>query len=117
MKYLLLLFADETGYAKMSPEEMKAALASFARHNADLSEAGVLLHGEPLQPSGTARTLRASRGEVEVSDGPFTESKEQLGGYYVIDVGSVDEAVKWAQKCPVVHFGAVEVRGLNPRIE
>ena len=115
MKFMILLYADEAGFEQLSPEEMKAAMASFAAYNEQLAEGGVLLHGEPLTPSRAAKTLRMQQGRVVTTDGPFAESKEQMGGYYVLEVQSEQEAIEWASKCPVLYSGAVEVRALVPR--
>jgi hypothetical protein len=116
MQFMMLLYADEASYSKMSPEEMKQAMAGFAQYNRDLASAGVLKHGEPLKPSHTARTLRMKQGKVVGTDGPFAESKEQLGGYYVLEVRSEQEAIEWASRCPVLYGGTVEVRELLPRL-
>lgn len=116
MRFMMLLYANEAAYAKMSPEEMKQAMAGFGRYNRELAEAGVLKHGEPLKPSFTARTLHMKEGKVVTTDGPFTESKEQLGGYYVLEVKDEGEAIRWASKCPVLYGGTVEVRELLPQI-
>ena len=117
MRYLVLLYADESGFAKLSPEEMKSALASFAKYNEQLAKAGVLVHGEQLKPSAQAKSLRMKDGKVATTDGPFTESKEQLGGYYVLDVRDEREALDWARRCPIIYSGTVEVRELIPRPE
>ena len=115
MKFLILLYADESQFAKLSPEEMNAAMASFASYNAKLAEAGVLAHGEPIRPSHETKTLRMEKGKPVTLDGPFAETKEQLGGYYVLDVKDEAEAVHWASQCPVLYSGVVEVRGLMGR--
>lgn len=116
MKFLILLYADESQFANLSPEEMKAAMAGFASYNQKLIEAGVLSHGEPLRPSSETKTLSMKQGNVTVVDGPFTESKEQLGGYYVLEVADEAEAIRWAKECPILYSGSVEVRELMARI-
>lgn len=75
---------------------------------------GVLRHGEQLHPSGTAKTLRAVQGKVVSTDGPFAETKEQVGGYYVLETTEAD-AIAWATKCPAVYGGAIEIRAIVPR--
>jgi len=117
MKFMLLLHADEAGWSQFSPEEMKAAIATYAAYNRELAESGALVHGEQLKPSATTKTVSARKGEVSITDGPFAESKEQMGGYYVVDVESEAEAIAWAQKCPAVHYGWIEVRELIPRAD
>jgi len=76
MQFMMLLYANEASYAKMTPEDMKKAMAGFAQYNKDLRAAGILKHGEPLKPSLTARTLTMRQGKVVSTDGPFSESKE-----------------------------------------
>jgi len=115
MQYLILLYADEESFAKMSPDEMKAALAGFAEYNRKLGASGVLRHGEQLQGSRSAKSIKMKAGKVVTLDGPFSESKEQLGGYYVIETATEAEAIEWASKCPIVYSGTVEVRALIPR--
>jgi hypothetical protein len=117
MKFMLLLHADEAGWADFSPEEMKAAIATYAAYNRELAEAGVLVQGEQLKPSATTKTVSGRKGELAVVDGPFAESKEQMGGYYVLEVDGESDAIAWAEKCPAVHYGWVEVRELIPRPE
>ena len=116
MQYMLLLYGNEAGWAKMSEDEMKAAMASYAEFNKELAASGVLSHGEQLRPSATATTLRVVHGKVVSTDGPFAEAKEQVGGYYVLDTTEAD-AIAWASKCPAVYGGAIEVRALVPRPE
>jgi hypothetical protein len=117
MKFMVLLYANEAGYAKMTPEQLKQAMTGFAQYNKDLAAAGVLKHGEPLKPSHVARTLRFNEGKVVSTDGPFAESKEQLGGYYVFDTRDEAEALTWAGRCPILFGGgSVEVRELMPQL-
>lgn len=112
MQYLLMLYGTEAGWAKLSPDEMKAAMAGYAAYNKELGASGIMRHGEQLKPSRTAKTLRMAGGKVATTDGPFAESKEQLGGYYVIEVATEAEALHWASKCPALHGGSIEVREL-----
>ena len=81
-----------------------------------MHEAGILLAGDQLQPTSASTTLRFQTGKVIPTDGPFAETKEQLGGYYTIDVPNLDEAVKWAARCPAAQGGSIEVRpvGVTP---
>jgi len=108
MKYMFMLFGDEESWAGMSDEERQA---EYARHGAfaeALVAAGKIPAGEELAPSHTATTLRLDAGG-EVTDGPFVESKEQLGGFYIIDCADLDEALAWARKLPMFG-GAIEIR-------
>jgi hypothetical protein len=116
MQFMMLLYANEAAYAEMTPDEMKQAMAGYAQYNKDLRAAGVLRHGEPLKPSHTARSLSVKQGKVVSTDGPFAESKEQLGGYHVIEVKDEAEAMMWARKCPNLSIGTVEVRGLGQQV-
>ena len=102
MKYILLLYGIEGG--EDSPESMEA----WAAFDAETEAAGVLAGGEALEPTVEARTLRVESGEI--TDGPFAETKEQLGGYYVLDCADIDEALRWAAKVPIDPRGAIEVR-------
>lgn len=115
MQYMLLLYGNEQGFAQMTPEQLKQSFAAFMAYNQELIQAGVLRGGEQLRPSHTARTLRSKGGQVVQTDGPFAETKEQLGGYYLLEVKDEAEALAWAAKCPSAQFGAVEVRELIPR--
>ena len=110
MKYLLTLYRDESRFADMSPEEMQQGMQRWDAYTREASEAGVHLGGEGLQPSATATTVRIGQsGDQIVSDGPFAETKEQLGGYYLLDCEDLDEALAWAKRIPMPG-GTVEVR-------
>ena len=112
MQYLLTLYADESGWTKMTPEQQQQGVAAYAAYTQALQAAGVLKGSNRLRPSATATTLRTTNGKVQVLDGPFIDSKEQLGGYYLIDVPDLDAALSWASKCPSVGHGIVEVRAI-----
>ncbi len=114
MKYILLIYGEEAAWADMSPEDMSRIYAEHAAFGEALAAAGAMVGGEELKPSSTATTLRFTNSGVTMTDGPFVETKEQLGGYYVIDVPSLDEALAWARKMPGCGAGAiVEVRPIN----
>jgi hypothetical protein len=110
MKYLLTIYIDETSYATMTPEESGRVMAGYGAFGREAQEAGVLLGGEGLQPTATATTVRVRDGETMLTDGPFAETREQLGGYYLLDCADLDEAARWAAKIPHAAEGAVEVR-------
>jgi hypothetical protein len=112
MQYLLTLYSDETGWANMTPEQQKQGLAAYMAYSEALKSAGVLVNSNRLRPSSTATTLRATNGKTQVLDGPFADSKEQLAGYYLIDVKDLDAAMAWAGRCPAVNHGVVEVRAI-----
>jgi hypothetical protein len=110
MKYLLSIYADESIWADASPEqagEVMAAYQAFGRDAAD-----VILAGDALQPTSTATTVRVRDGERLVTDGPFAETREQFGGYYLIDVPDLDTALAVAAKIPDAARGSIEVRPL-----
>ena len=112
MQYMLLLHADSTAFMKMKPEEMEQAMGAYTAYTDALKTAKVFVAGDRLKPSSTASTVRVSDGKTKVKDGPFAETKEQLGGYYLIEVPDLDAALKWAAKCPGAHHGIVEVRAV-----
>ena len=110
MKYLLLLFGDESSWADMTDEEAGAELAAYERYGEEATKAGVFVAGEGLQPTSTATTMRIAGGERILSDGPFAETKEQLGGFYVLDCKDLDDALAWAERCPASGSGSIEIR-------
>jgi len=107
MRYVLFLY-DTEDFQEMDAEAQAAIVGEYAAYSALLEKAGAFVAGEPLDHSSAARTLRAS-GTVE--DGPYSDTKEQLGGFYVIEAESLDAALDWARKCPShAHGGHIEVR-------
>jgi hypothetical protein len=110
MKYLLTIYADESRFASMTPADTGAMMKAYNRFGTEAQEAGVLLGGEGLQPTATATTVRVRDGETLLTDGPFIETREALGGYYLIDCADLDEATRWAAKIPDAAGGAIEVR-------
>jgi hypothetical protein len=112
MEYMFLIYSDEAEWFNLSPEAMKAAYGEYMKYTKELVDSGVMRGGAELKPVSTATTLKVRNGKVQTTDGPFIETKEQLGGYYLIDVPNLDEALKWAAKCPGAQHGSVEVRPL-----
>ena len=114
MKYMLLIYGDEAAGTErlqaMSPEEQEQMMDSWWSYTRELQEAGVHVADDALQPTATARTITVEDGERLVTDGPFAETKEQLGGFYVIDVESEEQALDWAARVPSHPHGRVEVR-------
>jgi hypothetical protein len=110
MKYLLTIYSDETRYRDLSPEEGQKLMAAYEAFGREADQAGVLLGGEGLEPSATATTVRVRDGERMLTDGPFAETREQLGGYYLLDCRDLDDAIAWAAKIPDAATGGVEVR-------
>jgi hypothetical protein len=110
MHYLLTIYADESFWTDASPEEVGQLMAAYGALGEEMKAAGVILGGEGLQTSSTATTVKVRDGETIVTDGPFAETREQLGGYYLIDAKDLDEAIRWAAKIPDAVRGTVEVR-------
>jgi hypothetical protein len=110
MRYTLLLHYAEMTSEDLGAEAIEEGQRAFQSYAAALDAAGVLLAAEVLQPSGTTTTVRMTDGGLRVQDGPFADTKEQLGGTFVIDVADLDAALQWAGKAPSVAWGAVEVR-------
>ncbi len=110
MRYTILLHYPEMTPEELGPEGLERGQRAFAAYAATLHAAGVLVSGEVLQPSSATTTLRTVDGVLQVQDGPFADTKEQLGGTFVVDVPDLDAALAWARKAPSVEWGAVEVR-------
>jgi hypothetical protein len=127
MKYMLMLYADEKTGAAIPPEQMAKAMDILGAYQAALTKAGAFVATNALAPTWDAKTIRMEGGEVardgtfsnqggelRVHDGPYAETREQLGGYYIIDVADMDEAIKWASRCPAAQWGSIEVRPYHP---
>jgi hypothetical protein len=110
MRYILMICTDETAIAALSPEEGSAAMAEYAAFSEEMGRRGVLQGGERLRPTTDATTVQVRDGEVLVADGPFAETKEQIGGYYVVDCKDLDEAIDVASQIPGARHGTIEVR-------
>jgi hypothetical protein len=107
MKYMLLVYLDENA---LNEDERQACYRDSARFAQDLSASGNYLDASPLQPIATATSVRLRNGKKLVTDGPFTETREQLGGYYLIDAEDLDEAIGIAARVPVANVGTIEIR-------
>ena len=114
MQYALLIYDDEKAWATMAEDERNAVYGEYFAYTNELRASGGYIDGNPLQPTSTATTVRIRNGEQVVTDGPFAETKEQLGGYYVIEADSADDAVAWAAKIPGARYGTIEVRPVMP---
>ncbi|MEM7801000.1 MAG: YciI family protein [Chloroflexota bacterium] len=110
MKYLLLIYSDDSKTANMPPEVATAFMEEFKQYTRDMMEAGIRLGGEALQPTSTATTIHVEDGKTMTTHGPFAETKEQLGGFYLIDVENLDQAIEWAAKIPGARYGKIEIR-------
>ncbi len=112
MQYLLMLYSDESGFNAMTPTQQREGVAAYTAFTEALTKAGALKGSNRLASSAVATTLRIENGKTRVLDGPFADTKEQLGGYYLIDVADLDAALAWAARCPTANHGVVEVRPL-----
>jgi hypothetical protein len=110
MKFIALIYNDESNYADATPEDVAATFQAHGVFGEESREAGVFAGGDGLQPAATATTVRVRDGERMLTDGPFAETKEQLGGFYALECKDLDEALAWAAKIPEAKFGAIEVR-------
>jgi hypothetical protein len=110
MKYAITIYGDESARESATEEQRNATSEAYAVLTQEMQQKGVIVAGEGLYPTQTATTVRVRSGEKDVTDGPFAETKEQLGGFYVLDVKDLDEAIEWAAKIPGAETGSVEVR-------
>lgn len=110
MRYTFLLYSTETDPADAAPEQMEQSLAAYGAYIKSLKDAGVFIDTDWLQPSTSATTISLKTGSRQVQDGPYADTKEQLGGYFVVEVPDLDAALAWAEKCPAAQYGIVEVR-------
>jgi hypothetical protein len=112
MKYMLLIYVNEAAMQAARTESAESVSAPYLAYTEAMAKAGVLLGGNRLRPTQSASTVRIADGKTKVLDGPYAETKEQLGGYYMIDVPDLDAALSWAARCPGAQHGVVEVRPL-----
>ncbi len=112
MKYLLLMYADESIVSKYSKEDLQAAASAWYAFMEEAKAAGVLLDNNGLDPSTNAITVRVREGKTLITDGPFAETHEQLGGHSLVNCADLDEASRWAEKIPTAKYGSVEIRPL-----
>jgi hypothetical protein len=110
MRYLCLIYEDEKKWAAMSKQESDALMAEYFAFGDSIKKSGHSLGGEALQPVHTATTVRVRNGKLSTTDGPFAETKEQLGGFYLINAKDLSDAVTVAARIPSARFGCVEVR-------
>jgi hypothetical protein len=110
MKYMLLIYSEEARLKSASEEEVGRILAAYRAYSDAVRDAGILVASDRLKPTTTATTVRVAEGKTSVLDGPYAETKEQLGGYFLIDVPDLDAAISWAARCPGAARGTMEVR-------
>lgn len=114
MQYMLLIYNNEAGMRTAPEGAIKQMSAAYESYTKALMSAGVLKAGDRLRPTSDATTVRVADGKSQVLDGPYADTKEQLAGYYLIDVPDLDAALSWAAKCPGAAIGALEVRPVWP---
>lgn len=110
MQYMLMIHTNEKAFQALSKAETEAAMAAYGAYTKAITEAGVRVASDRLHPTSTATVVRVQNGKAQVLNGPYAEVKEQLGGYYLIDVPDLDAAIAWAARCPGAQHGAIEVR-------
>jgi hypothetical protein len=110
MQYMLLIYADEAAMLSATEAQMTERMAAYGAYGEALRKAGVVVSANRLKPTATATTVRLANGKSEVLNGPYAETREQLGGYFLIDVVDLDAALAWAARCPGASHGSVEVR-------
>ena len=110
MEYMLMIFQSESGRQAISKSDEAKMMAAYGAYTEAMRKAGVMSAGNRLQPSASATTVRVADGKSKVLNGPYAETKEQLGGYYVINVPDLDAALSWAARCPGASSGTIEVR-------
>jgi hypothetical protein len=129
MKYMLMLYADEKAGARIPDDQMAAALETLGAYGEALRKAGAFVATAALAPTTDAKTLRMEGGnvvaghgtflnqggELRVQDGPYAETREQFGGYFIIDAPDMEAALDWARKCPAAQWGPIEVRPYHPQ--
>jgi len=113
MKYMLLIMGDERAM-QATPIDDTGMSPAYHAFNAAMVKAGVYVGGERLRPTETATTVKVRDKKAVVLAGPYADTQEQLGGYYLIDVPDLDQAIEWAKQCPAAQFGTIEVRPIWP---
>ena len=114
MQYMLLIYGDENARGAATKEQMSQMYAAYGAYTDAMKKAGVFKAGDPLEASSAATTVRAPEGKTKVLNGPYAETKEQLGGYYLIEAADLDSALSWAARCPGAQVGSIEVRPVRP---
>lgn len=119
MKYMLLIYRDEAAMQRMSEQAMAETMGAYLAYTKALRDSGAFIAGDRLGPSASATTVRLSDGRTQVLNGPYAETREQLGGSYIIEVPDLDAALAWAARCPGAQHGVLEVRPIpaQPRVE
>ena len=114
MQFALLVYESPEAFAARNGSETEPYIGAWRAYYKALVEAGIYVGGDPLEVPETATTVRLKEGKRRVQDGPFADTKEQLGGFIILELASLDAALDWAARCPTASAGAVEVRPLAP---
>jgi hypothetical protein len=109
-RYIALIYTDESRDADAKPEDMQRMMDAYNAYTAAIQKAGVMETGDALEGTNVATTVRVRNGQRQTTDGPFAETKEQLGGFYILKCKDLDEAIEWASKIPASEYGSIEVR-------
>jgi hypothetical protein len=110
MRYLCLIYENEKGWESLPPAESEAIMGEYFAFTEDIRSKGQMVVGEALQPTQTATTVRVRNGKISTTDGPFAETKEQLGGFYLVEAQDLNEAIQIASRIPSARHGSIEVR-------
>jgi hypothetical protein len=110
MKYMLLIYSNETAMEEISKADEEKTIAAYGAYTEAMTKAGALVAANRLRPTSMASTVRVANGKTEVLNGPYAETREQLGGFYMIEVPDLDGALAWAARCPGAAYGTIEVR-------
>jgi hypothetical protein len=116
VQYVILIYESPEDFASQSPERREAVMSPWRAYYKALVDAGVYVMGAPLQPDATATTIRVKGGQRQVQDGPYADTKEQLGGFIILELPSLDAALEWAARCPTAATGALEIRPVSEEI-
>ena len=117
MKYALLIYENPQAFASRTSDGSDPYTSAWRAYHKALEQSGAFVGGDPLQVPETATTIRIKDGKRGVQDGPFADTKEQLGGFTILELPSLDAALEWAARCPAASYGAVEVRALAPELK
>ena len=115
MQYILMDYVKDAGWRELTNDEQEHWLGAYVAYVEAMSAAGILKSGNGLQPASTATTVRVANGKTQVLDGPYADTKEQLGGFHIIEVADLDAAISWAARCPTALHGVVEVRPVSEK--
>jgi len=113
MKYILLIYSSDQAWAALTPAQLQAVMGQYGTFTQSIRSSGQMLGGDKLEPASTATTVRVRDGKTLTTDGPFAETKEQLGGFYLIEAKDLDEAIAIAARIPGAGYGSVEVRPIS----